>query len=117
MSVTRRNRNARRSFLADRRREEKSSFYRRIFFEPLEDRRLLAITLTGVPNWIEQGPGPALHGSALVRENGVAVPGPAAGAIEAIAPHPANPDIVFVAAVNGGVWRTTNATLSPREPT
>jgi photosystem II stability/assembly factor-like uncharacterized protein len=31
------------------------------------------------------------------------------GAINAVAAHPTNPDIVYVGAVNGGVWRTRNA--------
>jgi photosystem II stability/assembly factor-like uncharacterized protein len=31
------------------------------------------------------------------------------GAIKAVAAHPTNPDIVYAGAVNGGVWRTTNA--------
>ncbi|MEM9531762.1 MAG: proprotein convertase P-domain-containing protein [Pseudomonadota bacterium] len=34
---------------------------------------------------------------------------PAAGAINAVAPHPTNADILFVGSVNGGVWRTNNA--------
>ena len=32
------------------------------------------------------------------------------GAIHAIAAHPSNPDILYVGAVNGGIWRSTNAT-------
>src|SRR5688500_8024909 len=37
---------------------------------------------------------------------------PAAGAIHALAPHPTNADILYVGAVNGGVWKTTNATAA-----
>ncbi|HLM22843.1 MAG TPA: hypothetical protein VK390_15130, partial [Propionibacteriaceae bacterium] len=32
------------------------------------------------------------------------------GAVKAVAPHPFNSDLVYVGTVNGGVWRTTNAT-------
>ena len=31
------------------------------------------------------------------------------GAVKAVAAHPTNPRIVYVGAVNGGVWRTRNA--------
>ncbi|NIR30257.1 MAG: RTX toxin [Gammaproteobacteria bacterium] len=33
-----------------------------------------------------------------------------AGAIHAVVAHPTDPDILYVGAANGGVWRTTNAT-------
>ena len=71
--------------------------------EPLEGRTLLAISTFGIPSWLDQGPGPTLGGQ-------VTLPGgdPVSGAIEAIAPHPTNPSIIYVGAVNGGVWRTTN---------
>jgi hypothetical protein len=39
--------------------------------------------------------------------------GEVVGAVNALAPHPTNADIFFVASVNGGVWRTANAT-APR---
>ena len=35
--------------------------------------------------------------------------GEVVGAVKAVAAHPANPDIVYVGSVNGGVWRTRNA--------
>src|SRR5438045_709038 len=69
----------------------------------LEDRTLLAsVTLLGVPNWVEQGPGPIL------------VPGSAAafnqnGAVQSIAARPGDATTLFVGTVNGGVWRTTTA--------
>lgn len=34
------------------------------------------------------------------------------GAIHAVLPHPADPNVMYVGAVNGGVWRTTNATAA-----
>ena len=35
---------------------------------------------------------------------------PLAGAINAVVPHRTNPDILWIGAVNGGVWKTTTAT-------
>jgi hypothetical protein len=44
----------------------------------------------------------------------VAPDSPVVGAINAIAPSPADPDLLYVGTVNGGIWRTTNATaVSP----
>src|SRR5262249_11089701 len=74
--------------------------------ELLEDRTLPApVTLLGVPNWLEQGPGAIL------------VPGSAAGydqdgAIQSIAAKPGDATTIFVGTVNGGIWRTTTATAS-----
>ncbi len=57
--------------------------------------------------WQPIGPGP-LHGG----QNEGMTNSPVIGAIHGIAPHPTNPDIIYVAAVNGGVWKTSNATAS-----
>ncbi|HZU91210.1 MAG TPA: hypothetical protein VE993_18300, partial [Stellaceae bacterium] len=55
--------------------------------------------------WIEQGPGPIFNGSTE------GLPGnPVAGAINAIATVPGDPDMLYVGAVNGGVWLTLDAT-------
>ena len=56
--------------------------------------------------WKAQGPGPILDGQV---EN---IPGgnPVAGPVQAIAPHPADPNVLYIGAVNGGVWRSDNAT-------
>ncbi len=35
---------------------------------------------------------------------------PVAGAVNTLAPHPEDPDILFIGSVNGGIWRTTTAT-------
>ena len=76
--------------------------------ETLEDRLAPAITVTGVPTWVEQGPGPLIKGQVE------GIPdGPVAGAVRTIAPHPINPDTVLVGSVNGGIWRTTNASATP----
>ena len=54
--------------------------------------------------WTPQGPRPTTRGQVegLVDKEVV-------GAIKAVAAHPTSPDIVYVGAVNGGVWRTRNA--------
>jgi photosystem II stability/assembly factor-like uncharacterized protein len=57
------------------------------------------------PRWVEEGPGPIFNGGALIPPND-----PVAGAINAIVVGRTNPDLVYVGTVNGGVWRTTNAT-------
>ena len=56
----------------------------------------------GQPNWTEQGPGPAVSSDY----------GQISGAIEAIAADPTDPNRVFVGAVNGGIWRTLNASAA-----
>ena len=66
--------------------------------EVLED-RITPFTIT--PTWIEMGPDQILTAPAGRPW------GNASGALEAIAIHPSNPEIVYVGAVNGGVWRTT----------
>ncbi len=58
------------------------------------------------PAWVEQGPGPILNG----QDEGLPGPNPVAGAINAIVASPSSADIVFVGTVNGGVWKTSNAT-------
>ncbi|MEM7049947.1 MAG: RTX toxin [Acidobacteriota bacterium] len=57
--------------------------------------------------WEAKGPAPLLLGSV---ENISA--GPVAGALEAVVAHPTNPDILWVGSVNGGVFRTLDATAS-----
>jgi hypothetical protein len=56
--------------------------------------------------WREQGPGPTLLDSNTV----IPPNSPVSGAINAIAPSPTDPDLVYVGTVNGGIWKTTNAT-------
>jgi hypothetical protein len=58
-------------------------------------------------NWEEQGPGPILNGQASLPNNT-----PVAGAINAIVPNPHSADEIYVGAVSGGVWKTSNATAA-----
>src|SRR5439155_4135809 len=56
--------------------------------------------------WVPQGPSPTLNGQA----EGIPGPNPVVGAVRTIVAHPTNPNIVYVGATNGGIWRTMNAT-------
>jgi hypothetical protein len=75
--------------------------------ELLEDRTLPSITLTGVPTWIPQGPGPTFKGQTEGLTNN-----PVSGAVKAIAADPDNANRVFIGTVNGGIWKTDNATAA-----
>ena len=57
--------------------------------------------------WQALGPGPATNGQTEGISNNEVV-----GAIEALLPHPTNANILYVGAVNGGIWRTNNATAA-----
>src|SRR5580704_2531986 len=63
---------------------------------------LADIEAIAAPAWLEQGPGPILDG--LDVED--------AGATNAIVADPNSADVVFVGTVNGGVWKTSNATAA-----
>src|SRR5689334_5788345 len=76
--------------------------------ELLERRELLSITLTGVPDWVEQGPRPAADFTVTYGPDGQT-----AGAVNSVAVSPADPNTVLVGTVNGGVWRGTNAGAGP----
>jgi photosystem II stability/assembly factor-like uncharacterized protein len=69
--------------------------------ERLEGRALLS-------SWVEQGPAPIGYSSMV--EGMDAQYSPVAGAVEALAPDPSNPDVLYAGTVNGGVWKTTDAT-------
>ncbi|MEP7334545.1 MAG: hypothetical protein ABI717_02080, partial [Actinomycetota bacterium] len=59
---------------------------------------------SGLFDWTEQGPGPAGGSSSGADVAGNAV----VGAINAVVVHPTNAGIMYVGAVNGGVWKTTD---------
>jgi hypothetical protein len=65
----------------------------------------------GAATWVEQGPGPILF------ESNTRLPpdNPASGAVNAVAPSPTNPNLLYIGTVNGGIWRTTN--LKAVDPT
>ena len=64
------------------------------------------------PAWVEQGPGPILNGEEEGISGGTGVRNPVAGAINAILPNSTSADILYVGAVSGGVWKTSNATTA-----
>ena len=57
--------------------------------------------------WVAQGPGPTIDGQVEGIRDGEVV-----GAVHTVAAHPFLPSVLFAGAVNGGVWRTINATSS-----
>jgi hypothetical protein len=54
--------------------------------------------------WQRQGPAPSTDGQVEGITDLEVV-----GAVQAVAPHPTNPDVLYIAAANGGIWRTANA--------
>jgi len=79
------------------------------FFSPL----LFAILFLLAPfrlsaDWVAVGPAPAIDGQC---EGITSAEGdnPVAGAIHAVAPSATDANLIYVAAVNGGAWKTTNA--------
>jgi hypothetical protein len=58
--------------------------------------------------WVAQGPAPASDGQS---EN-AAPDDEVSGAVHAVAPHPTDPDTLYIGSANGGIWKTTNATAT-----
>jgi photosystem II stability/assembly factor-like uncharacterized protein len=55
--------------------------------------------------WIQQGPGPNTEGQVEnITDREVS------GAVNTVAAHPTDRDTIYIGAVNGGIWRTINAT-------
>src|SRR5882762_3683683 len=57
------------------------------------------------PTWVAEGPAPNTRGQVENIDDREVT-----GAIESVATHPSDPRILFIGAVNGGIWRTLNAT-------
>ena len=87
---------------AESRSPQRPAWWARLGVESLEDRRLLS---TSIPlsssHWTPLGPAPILGTDRLAN--------PATGRISAIAADPTNPNVIYVGAASGGVWKTTNA--------
>jgi hypothetical protein len=86
-----------------------AQFPYRPVLERLEGRTLPTVALTGVPNWVPEGPAPitsnASIGPTLATSFNV-------GAINAVAVDPANAKHLFAATVNGGIWQTSDFTVA-----
>lgn len=61
------------------------------------------------PTWASTGPAAVINGQV---EGMSAQSNPVTGAVHAVAPHPTDANILYIGAVNGGVWKTTNATAA-----
>ena len=61
-------------------------------------------SLTEPLPWIDRGPAPTRSAQVNVPPNNEVC-----GAIQALAPHPTNANVLYIGAVNGGLWRTGNA--------
>lgn len=71
-----------------------------------------SVTLSEPVQWLSEGPGPIQGGPDL---SGVPLQhDPAVGAVNQVVVDPSNPDHMYAATVNGGVWGTDNGTsLNP----
>lgn len=67
---------------------------------------ILPLCASAAP-WFAEGPGPNTDGQV----EGIA-DGEVVGAINSVAPHPTDPEVIYVGAGNGGIWRTDNATVA-----
>ena len=82
-----------------RSRKPAKTMQRRLSLETLEDRTLLSVIATGVPQWTEEGP--AAIQDDLVTQSPI-------GAMQALAVDPNDSNILLAGATSGGVWLTTN---------
>lgn len=81
------------------RKDRKSVRWVRLSWDILEERV--------VPSWVPQ--------QLTATQNGQIVVPPSndvAGGIQALVAQPANADVLYVGAINGGIWKTTNATAA-----
>ncbi|MGH7137371.1 MAG: hypothetical protein ACREHD_16630, partial [Pirellulales bacterium] len=72
----------------------------------------------GTTSWTPEGPAPITGGQSQTAPQ---APGEAsddaAGAVEVVLPDPNNANVVYIGAVNGGVWETTNYNPNPSATT
>ncbi|HBN78489.1 MAG TPA: hypothetical protein DD473_22300, partial [Planctomycetaceae bacterium] len=85
--------------LNSNRRQRRSLGYSSV--EVCEQRILLAAV------WTDQGPAPTQNGQL---ETGTQPNRQITGAIHTVLAHPTDADILYIGAVNGGIWKTTDAT-------
>ena len=80
---------------------------RRYVYESTVNTPIIIAATAGSAAWQALGPGPATGGQNEGITNNEVV-----GAIEVLLPHPTNANILYVGSVNGGIWRTSNATAA-----
>ncbi|HEY5314343.1 MAG TPA: hypothetical protein VIK18_17550, partial [Pirellulales bacterium] len=87
-------------------------------FENLEDRRMLTSALTPVqPVFVQEGPAPITNPASTATND---IPRSTSGSVQAVAIDTAlnsSGGMVFIGAVNGGIWETTNYTNTSSGPT
>ena len=68
---------------------------------------LMLVPAVSAQQWVQAGPAPANNGQPENITNS-----PVSGATEAVVAHPSNASILWVGTVNGGIFRTNNATAA-----
>ena len=86
----------------------KCSYPGRFAVEPLEQRTLLSISLSGVPTWVPEGPAPQISAGNTIGPTTATTQD--VGAMEAIAVDPANSKHLIAGSPNGGIWQTSDFT-------
>jgi len=64
------------------------------------------IRFTTLGNWVDQGPAGTINGQV----QNVTPDRRVSGATHVVVAHPTDADTLYIGAVNGGIWKTTNAT-------
>lgn len=96
---------------APRRKHRRTANHTKLGVEKLEDRHLLAVSISGVPAWVAEGPGPILNGQVEnVPSPSLLGDDPVSGAVHSVLVDPSDADIMYAGATNGGIWKTTNGT-------
>ena len=88
----------------------RSRLHRTLRIEQFEERALLSIGA-----WMPLGPSPIINGqteNVAPKDLLGQYLNQVVGAIQAVAVSPTNADLMYVGTVNGGIWRTNNATAA-----
>ena len=87
--------------------EETEPLLTKTLFAPKETPPIVSVLTSAgsLWEWMPQGPGPTEDGQVTIPPDDLVT-----GAVHTVVAHPTDPDTLYLGAVNGGVWRTTNAT-------
>lgn len=69
---------------------------------------LVSLTPALAQSFLPQGPAPSFGPFSEIQSHDAPPNGTVGGAIQAVLPHPTDPNIMYIGGVNGGVWRTTD---------